>query len=104
VKIRCAYEILVEFVHAHQSQRNVGAMHGFSGIRAAQLMRRAAYTWAKSEGIDLIYDKSVPFKNDRKLITNLYAGLRFFAQQQFDVLAARTNAKRDAEGSTQWHC
>jgi hypothetical protein len=99
-----AYEMLVEFVHAHQSQRKVGAMHGLSGIRAAQLMRRAAYTWAKSEGIDLIYDKSVPFKNDRKLVKNLYAGLRFFAQQQFDVLAARANANRDAEGSTQWHC
>lgn len=46
-----AYEMLVEFVHAHQSQRNVGAMHGLSGIRAAQLMGRAAYTWAKSEGM-----------------------------------------------------
>lgn len=56
-------------------------MQCLSGIRAAQLMQRAAYTWAKSEGIDLIYDKSVPFKNDRKLVKNLYAGLRFFAQQ-----------------------
>jgi hypothetical protein len=58
-----AYGMLVEFVHAHQSQRNVGTMHGVSGIRAAQLMRHAAYTWAKSEDIDLIHDKSVPFKN-----------------------------------------
>ena len=99
-----AYEMLVEFVHAHQSQRTVGAMHGLSGVRAAQLMRRAAYTWAKSEGIDLIYDKSVPFKNDLKLVKNFYAGLRFFAQQQFDVLADRVNTKPDAEGSTQWHC
>ena len=96
-----AYEMLVEFVHAHQSQRDVGAMHGLSGIRAAQLMRRAAYTWAKSEGIDLIYDKSVPFKNDRNLVRNLYAGLRFFAQQRF---AARADAERDVEGSTQWRC
>ncbi len=69
-----AYGMLVEFVHAHQSQRNVGAMHGVSGIRAAQLMRRAAYTWAKSEGIDLIYDKSVPFENFRKLVKHLDAG------------------------------
>jgi len=83
-----AYQMLVEFVHSQQSQRNVGALHGVSGIRAAQLMRRAAYTWAKSEGIELIYDKSVPFKNDRNLVRNLYAGLRFFAQQQFDALAA----------------
>jgi hypothetical protein len=67
-------------------------------------MRRAAYTWAKSEGIDLIYDKSVPFKNDLKLVKNFYAGLRFFAQQQFDVLVDRVNTKPDAEGSTQWHC
>ncbi|MEI9981686.1 MAG: helix-turn-helix domain-containing protein [Edaphobacter sp.] len=95
-----AYEMLVEFVHSHQSQRNVGAIHGLSGVRAAQLMRRAAYTWAKSEGIDLISDKSVPFKNDRKLVKNLYAGLRFFAQQQFDALAAQA----DMEGSTRWHC
>lgn len=89
-----AYEMLVEFVHAHQSQRDVGAMHGLSGIRAAQLMRRAAYTWAKSEGIDLIYDKSVPFKNDRKLVKNLYAGLRFFAQQQFDALTSQVDRDR----------
>lgn len=89
-----AYEMLVEFVHAHQSQRNVGAMHGVSGIRAGQLMRRAAYTWAKSEGIDLIHDKSVPFKNDRKLVKNLYAGLRFFAQQQFDALTSQVDRER----------
>ena len=86
--------MLVEFVHAHQSQRNVGAMHGLSGIRAGQLMRCAAYTWAKSESIDLIYDKSVPFKNDRKLVKNLYAGLRFFAQQQFDTLTSQVERNR----------
>jgi hypothetical protein len=89
-----AYEMLGEFVHAHQSQRDVGAMHGVSGIRAAQLMRRAAYTWAKSEGIDLIYDESVSFKNDRKLVKNLYAGLRFFAQQQFDALTSQADRDR----------
>jgi hypothetical protein len=88
-----AYEMLVEFIHNHQSQRDVGAMHGLSGIRAAQLMRRAAYTWAKSEGIDL-FDKSVPFKNDRKLVKNLYAGLRFFAQQQFDALTSQVDRDR----------
>jgi hypothetical protein len=98
-----AYEMLVEFVHAHQSQRNVGAMHGLSGIRAAQLMRHAAYTWAKSEGIDLIYDKSVPFKNDCKLVKNLYAGLRFFAQQLFDALSAQADAETRAGGSIQCH-
>jgi hypothetical protein len=86
--------MLVEFVHAQQSQRNVGAMHGLSGIRAGQLMRCAAYTWAKSEGIDLIYDKSVPFKNDRKLVKNLYAGLRFFAQQQFDALTSQVERNK----------
>jgi len=95
-----AYEMLVEFVHAHQSQRDVGAMHRLSGIRAAQLMRRAAYTWAKSEGIDLIYDKSVPFKNDRRLVKNLYAGLRFFAQQQFDALTSQVDRDRCNEKTT----
>jgi hypothetical protein len=52
-------------------------------------MRYAAYTWSDNEGIDLIHDKSVPFKNDDKLVKNLYAGLRFFAQQQFDMLAVK---------------
>jgi hypothetical protein len=95
-----AYGMLVEFVHAHQSQRDVGAMHGVSGIRAAQLMRRAAYTWAKSEGIDLIYDESVSFKNDRKLVKNFYAGLRFFAQQQFDALTSQVDRERCNEKTT----
>ena len=89
-----AYEMLVEFVHDHQSQRDVGAVHGLSGTRAAQLMRRAAYTWARSQGIDLIYDKSVPFKNDLKLVKNFYAGLRFFAQQQFDALTSQVDRNR----------
>ena len=79
-----AYDMLVAFVHNRESQKTVGAMHGLSGIRAAQLMRRAAYVWAKSEDIDLTC--SMPFKSDTKLVKNLYAGLRFFAQQQFDVL------------------
>ena len=57
-------------------------------------MRRAAHTWAKSEGIDLIYDESVPFKNDRKLVKNLYSGLRFFAQQQFDALNSQLDRER----------
>lgn len=89
-----AYEMLVEFVHAHRSQCKVGALHGLSGMRAAQLMRRSAYTWARSEGIDLIYDKSVPFKNDHKLVKNLYAGLRFFAQQHFDALTSQVDRDR----------
>ena len=89
-----AYEMLVESVHAHQSQRDVGAMHGLSGIRARQLMLSAAYTWAKSEGIDLS-DKSVPFKNDSKLVKNLYAGLRFFAQQQFDALTSQVDREQE---------
>jgi len=95
-----AYEMLVEFAHAHQSQRDVGAMHGLSGIRAVQLMRRAAYTWAENEGIDLIHDKSVPFKNDRKLVKSLYAGLRFFAQQQFDALTPQVDRNRCNETTT----
>ena len=72
------YEMLVEFVHHHQSQCDVGAQRGISGRRAAQLMRRAACTWARSEGIALLQDNSVPFKNDVKLVKNLYEGLRFF--------------------------
>jgi hypothetical protein len=87
-----AYQMLVEFVHDHQSQRNVGARHGLSPMRAAQLMRRAAYTWARNNGIDF-RDRSVPFKNEAKLVKNLYAALRFFAQQEFNQLA--TKAERD---------
>jgi hypothetical protein len=83
-----AYEMLVTFVHDQESQRTIGAMHGLSGSRARQLMQRATYAWARAEGIDIVYDRSVPFKADAKLVTNLYAGLRFFAQQQFDVLDA----------------
>jgi hypothetical protein len=56
-------------------------------------MQRAAYTWASSEGIDLIYDKSASFKKDAQLIKNFYAGLRFFAQQQFNSLAAQAGAE-----------
>jgi hypothetical protein len=72
------YTMLLQFVHDDVSQRTIGAMHGLSPTRAAQLMRGAAYTWARCEGIDL-HDNSVPFKNDAKLVKNLYAGLRFYA-------------------------
>lgn len=88
-KFARGYEMLIQFVHDRQSQRDIGARHGLSGARAAQLMRYAAYTWSDNEGIDLIHDKSVPFKNDDKLVKNLYAGLRFFAQQQFDMLTVK---------------
>ncbi len=60
-------------------------------------INEAAYTWAKSEGIDLIQDKSVLFKNDRKLVRNLYAGLKFFAQQQFDALTSQVDRERSNE-------
>jgi hypothetical protein len=36
----------------------------------------------------------VPFKNDRNLVKNLYAGLRFFAQQQFDALRSQVDRNR----------
>jgi hypothetical protein len=48
----------------------------------------AAYTWARSERIDLS-DKAIPFKNEAKLVRNFYAGLRFFAQRQFNVLSTQ---------------
>ena len=48
-----------------------------------------------SERINLSYDKSVAFKNDRKLVKNLYAGSRFFAQQQFDALTSQVDRKED---------
>jgi len=88
-----AYRMLVQFVHDRESQRTIGAMHGFSGTHARRLMHEAALVWAKSVGIDLVRDKSVPFKSDAKLVKNLYAGLRFFAQQQFKVLALEGAAK-----------
>lgn len=88
-----AYRMLVQFVHDHESQRTIGAMQGFSGTHARRLMHEAALIWAKSVGIDLVRDKSVPFKSDAKLVKNLYAGLRFFAQQQFKVLALEGAAK-----------
>jgi hypothetical protein len=87
-----AYGMLVQFVHDRESQRTIGAMHGLSGERARQLMQHAAYTWAKSVGIDF-RDESVAFKNDAKLVKNLYAGLRFFAQRQFEMLTLKGAAK-----------
>ena len=64
-------------------------------ITERNLARYAAgNVWAKSEGIDLTNDHSVPFKNDAKLVKNLYAGLRFFAQQQFNRLALEESAVR----------
>ena len=78
-----AYRMLVQFVHDGESQRTIGAMHGISGERARQLMVSAAYIWATREGVELIGDRSVPFKNDAGLVKNLYAGLRFYAERQF---------------------
>jgi len=86
-----AYEMLVQFVHDHESQRTIGAMHGIGPTRARRLMRSAAYTWGRHQGINLSSDKSVPFKADAKLVRNLYAGLRFFAQQQFAALDAQSH-------------
>jgi hypothetical protein len=51
-------------------------------------MACAAYTWARRERIDLC-GKSVPFKNEAGFVKNLYAGLRFFAQHQFNDLATQ---------------
>ena len=87
-----AYEMLVESVHGGRSHRDIGAMRGLSGERVRQLMVCAAYTWARSEKIDLC-DKSVPFKNEAKLVKNLYAGLRFFAQQKFNELSIEAMTK-----------
>jgi len=80
------YEMLVDSVHGGLSSRDIGALRGISGERARQLMVCAAYTWARSQKID-ISGKSVPFKNEAKFVHNLYAGLRFFAQQQFNALS-----------------
>lgn len=88
-----AYRMLVQFVYDGESQRTIGAMHGISGERARQLMVSAAYTWARKAGIDLIGDRSVPFKNDAKLVKNLYAGLRFCAERQFTELEMREYEK-----------
>jgi hypothetical protein len=81
-----AYRMLAHFAHDGESQKNIGAMHGISGERARQLMVSAAYIWARRAGIDLIGDRSVPFKNDAKLVKNFYAGLRFYAERQFAEL------------------
>lgn len=88
-----AYEMLVECVHDCRSHRDIGASRGISGERARQLMTFAAYTWARTEKIDLS-KKSVPFKNEAKLVQNLYAALRFFARYQFNVLAEEQTAER----------
>jgi len=83
-----AYEMLVESVHGSMSARDIGELRGISGERARQLMVFAAYAWARREQIDLS-GKTVPFKNEAGYVKNLYAGLRFFAQQQFNHLATQ---------------
>jgi hypothetical protein len=89
--------MLLESVHGGRSHRDIGALHGISGERARQLMSCAAYTWAGSQRIDLS-DRSVPFKNEAKSVKNLYAGLRFFAQQQFNDLATQALTKVPVTG------
>jgi hypothetical protein len=85
-----AYEMLVEFVHDKRCQRDIGAQRGLSGERARQLMQRAAYTWAKSEGIDLYrVGSTVSWKNEVRHVRNLYAGLRFFARYRMGPLAGQ---------------
>ena len=95
-----AYEMLVESVHGGLSARDIGAVRGISGERARQLMVCAAYTWARRERIDLS-GKLLPFKNEAEFVKNLYAGLRFFAQEQFNDLAAQTLAKRSVTNGAQ---
>lgn len=95
-----AYEMLVESVHGGLSARDIGALRGISGERARQLMVCAAYTWARRERFDLS-GKSVPFKNEAGFVKNLYAGLRFFAQQRFNDLAAHALANRSVTDGDQ---
>lgn len=95
-----AYEMLVESVHYGMSARNIGALRGISGERARQLMVCAAYAWSRRERIDLS-GKLVPFKNEAGFVKNLYAGLRFFAQQQFNDLAARDLTERSITSGDQ---
>jgi hypothetical protein len=93
-----AYEMLVQSVHLGLSARDIGALRGISGERARQLMVYAAYAWAASEKIDLC-GKSVPFKNEAKLVKNLYAALRFFAQQHFNELAGQVSTRGSVKDS-----
>lgn len=93
-----AYEMLVDSVHGGMSARDIGALRGISGSRARQLMTCAAYTWARSERIDLS-GKSVPFKNEARFVKNFYAGLRFFGQEKFNELANRAEARRSSSDS-----
>jgi hypothetical protein len=81
-----AYEMLVDSVHKGMSAADIGALRGISGSRARYLMISAAYTWAMAEQLDLS-GKSVPFKNEAKMVRNLYAGLHFFGQEKFNELS-----------------
>lgn len=90
-----AYEMLVESVHEGMTARDIGAKRGISGERARQLMSYAAYTWARSEQIDLL-GGFIGFKNEAVFVKQLYAGLQFFAQQKFHELAKEAKAARTA--------
>ena len=87
-----AYEMLVESVHGGLSAREIGERRGISAERARQLMVYAAYAWARRERLDLS-GKSVPFKNEARFVKNLYAGLKFFAQQYCNEVAAQATKK-----------
>ena len=93
-----AYEMLVESVQEGRTARDIGARRGISGERARQLMADAAYTWARSEQIDLL-GESIGFKNEALFVKQLYAGLQFFAQQKFHELAKEAKATRTASSN-----
>jgi len=87
------YEMLIESVHGRLSARDIGALRGISGERARQLMVGAAYAWAQREKVDLS-GKTVPFRNEARLVRNLYAALSFFGQQQFTHITHEVETRR----------
>ena len=92
--------MLVESVHGGLSAREIAERRGISAELARQLMVYAAYASARRERIDLS-GKSVPFKNEARFVKNLYAGLRFFAEQYCKELAAQAAEKGSVPGKGQ---
>jgi hypothetical protein len=71
------YPILVEAVHHQRSYREIASERGVSEGHVRNLAEVAAIVWARHEGIDLVYERSLlPFKNEVRDVTKLYEALR----------------------------
>jgi hypothetical protein len=68
------YTMLVQAVLDNMTFKEIGAVAGIQATRATALMERAAYAWARSEGIDLLR-QTIPWKNEDRTIAQFYSAI-----------------------------